>query len=107
MLQGEFEFILNDLGNPFRALAGSVVHVPPNALHTFKNVGSSAGKMVVLLSPGNLLDYFRAIGTLIKKESEKPDLNLVPDFTKLDVSKALELAPVHQVEFVLPDVIKN
>ncbi len=106
VLQGEFEFILNDLGNPFRALAGSVVHVPPNALHTFKNVGSSAGKMVVLLSPGNLLDYFRVIGTLIKKESEKPDLNLVPDFTKLDVSKALELAPVHQVEFVLPDVIK-
>lgn len=107
VLQGEFEFILNDLENPFKALAGSVVHVPSNALHTFKNVGNTAGKMVVLLSPGNLLDYFRAIGTPIEKESEKPDLSLVPNFTKLDVSKALELAPAHRIEFVLPEVIKN
>ena len=40
ILKGEFEFILNDLQNPFKALQGSVVHVPSNALHTFKNVGN-------------------------------------------------------------------
>jgi len=107
VLKGEFEFILNDLENPFKALAGSVVHVPSNALHTFKNVGNTAGKMVVLLSPGNLLNYFRAIGTPIKTDSEKPDLTLVPDFSKLDISKALELAPAHHIEFVLPEIIKN
>ncbi len=36
VVNGEFEFILNDLQNPFKALQGSVVHVPSNALHTFK-----------------------------------------------------------------------
>lgn len=107
LLAGEFEFVLNDLDAPFKALPGSVVHIPSNALHTFKNVGNTPGKMIVLLSPGNLLDYFRAIGTPFNNESEKPDLTLVPDFTKLDVAKAFEFAPAHQVEFVLPEIIKN
>ena len=58
--------------------------------------------MVVVLSPGNLLDYFRAIGTLIIDESQKPDLAKVPDFRKMDVSKVFEFAQAHEVEFVLP-----
>ncbi|MCW0483767.1 cupin domain-containing protein [Gaoshiqia sediminis] len=107
VLRGEFEFILHDLQRPFRAMPGSVVHVPSNALHTFKNVGGTAGKMVVLLSPGDLLDYFRAIGTPLKNESDEPDLNQVPDFSKLDIHRAFELAPIHQIEFELPGIVKN
>lgn len=37
VLEGKFEFILNDMENPFQILPGSVVHVPSNALHTSKN----------------------------------------------------------------------
>lgn len=107
VVEGEFEFILNDLMNPFKVLEGSIVHVPSNALHTFKNVGARTGKMVVLLSPGDLLDYFRVIGTKITDQSQRPDLSLIPDFRKLDVSKVFEFAPAHQVEFVLPEVAKK
>jgi len=102
VLEGEFEFVLNDLENPFKVLGGSVVHVPSNALHTFKNVGKTAGKMVVILSPGDLLDYFRVIGDPITDESQRPDLTKVPDFSKMDVSKVFEFAGAHSVEFVLP-----
>ncbi|RIH64644.1 cupin domain-containing protein [Mariniphaga sediminis] len=107
VLEGNFEFILNNVENPFKVLPGSVVHVPSNAIHTFKNVGNTPGKMVVLLNPGNLLDYFRAIGTVIKNAKDRPDLTLVPDISQLDLSKAFKLAPEHNIEFFLPEVMKN
>ncbi|MBP0904072.1 cupin domain-containing protein [Mariniflexile gromovii] len=107
ILEGEFEFILNDLENPFKALPGSVVHVPSNAVHTFKNVGISPGKMIVILTPGNLLDFFRDIGHTLKGADDFPNLNEVPDFSKLDLSKVFKYAPKHQVNFILPEVIKN
>ncbi|KAF5054868.1 Cupin domain protein [anaerobic digester metagenome] len=107
IVKGEFEFVLNDLQNPFKALRGSVVHVPSNALHTFKNVGNTPGKMVVFLSPGKLLDYFRVIGSKTDVNTELPDLTKVPDFSKLDVSKVFEYAAEHNVQFVLPEVITD
>jgi len=107
VVKGEFEFILNDIQNPFKALQGSVVHVPSNALHTFKNVGKTPGKMVVILSPGKLLDYFRIIGTTVNENTELPDLTKVPDISKIDVSKVFEYAPAHNIRFVLPEVMEN
>lgn len=107
VIEGRFEFILNDLENPFQALPGSVVHVPSNAIHTFKNVGSTPGKMVVLLKPGDLLEYFRAIGKPIRNDNNRPDLTRVPDISKIDLSKVFELAPLYNIEFLLPEVMKN
>ena len=107
VLEGRFEFILTDMENPFQVFPGSVVHVPSNAIHTFKNVGGTPGKMVVLLNPGNLLDYFRAIGTPIRNHHDRPDLTKVPDTSKIDLSKVFELAPLYNIEFFLPEVVKN
>ncbi|MCK3684560.1 cupin domain-containing protein [Maribellus sp. YY47] len=107
IVEGSFEFILNDIQNPFKAHQGSVLHVPSNAVHTFKNVGQTPGKMVVILSPGNLMDYFRVIGTTVEENTPLPDLNKVPDFTKMDVSKAFQHARAHNVHFVLPEVMEN
>jgi quercetin dioxygenase-like cupin family protein len=107
IVSGEFEFILNDLQNPFKALQGSVVHVPSNALHTFKNVGKTPGKMIVVLSPGKLLDYFRVIGTEITNETKVPDMTQVPDMTGMDVSKVFKYAPLHNVQFVLPEIMEK
>ncbi|MDF1550638.1 MAG: cupin domain-containing protein [Bacteroidales bacterium] len=107
VVEGEFEFILNDIQHPFRAMAGSVVHIPSNALHTFKNVGNTQGKMVVFLSPGNLLDYFRVIGRQLNGSADYPDLSIAPDFTELDVKKAFEFAPQYRVQFVLPEIMEK
>ncbi len=63
--------------------------------------------MVVVLSPGKLLDYFRVIGTKVDESTDLPDLTKVPDVSKLDVSKVFEYAAAHNVEFVLPEVMKN
>jgi len=107
ILEGEFEFILNDLENPFKALAGSVVHVPSNAIHTFKNTGQSVGKMIVIITPGNLMDYFRVIGRQLDGITDLPNLNVVPDFSKLNLEKAFKYAGEYNIEFILPQLIKN
>lgn len=107
ILEGEFEFIKNDLNNPFKAMPGSVIHVASNEIHTFKNVGKSPGKMIVLLTPGHLLDYFRAIGDTLEVETDFPDLKMVPDFTKLNVEKAFKHAAEHNVQFIVPKIAEN
>jgi hypothetical protein len=63
--------------------------------------------MIVLLQPGNLLDYFRAIGTPIRISNDRPDLTHVPDISKIDLSKVFEMAPLYNIEFFLPEVMKN
>lgn len=102
VLEGDFEFILNDLNNPFKAKPGSVIHVPSNALHTFKNVGSTPGKLLTLLFPGDLLQFFRAINEY-KDLGSLPDVSKVPDLSQMDFGKVFAKAAVHQVEFVLPN----
>ncbi len=107
ILEGEFEFIKNDLNNPFRALPGSVIHIASNEVHTFKNVGKKPGKMIVLLTPGNLLDYFRVIGDSLDETVDYPDLEKVPDFSKLNVEKAFKHASEHNVQFIVPKIAEN
>jgi hypothetical protein len=100
-MEGEFEFLLDDLQNPVRVAAGGVVHVPAQAVHTFRNVGPAAGKLLVTLLPGNFEQFFRAIGTPIA-EASVPDLNRPPDPASVDVPTLLATAPAYGLRFVLP-----
>lgn len=103
VLEGDFEFVLNDLNNPFKALPGSVVHIPSNAIHTFKNVGEQPGKLLTVLIPGSLLQFFRAISTY-RDLCSLPDVTKVPDLSQIDFGKVFSEAAKHQVEFILPEI---
>lgn len=105
IISGEFEFVLNDLTSPFRAVAGSVVHIPSFALHTFKNVGQTTGKMITIVTPGNLVNYFREAGKPVKDASDRPDLSIPPDLAALDPTKFFELANKYDINFYLPEVV--
>ncbi|TSJ34883.1 cupin domain-containing protein [Mucilaginibacter corticis] len=99
VLEGEFEFMLNSALIP--AKAGSVVHIPSNELHNYKNIGDKAGKLLNIITPGQLADYFHAVGQPVKSEADIADLNIVPDFANMDIGQALALAPEHAVTFHL------
>lgn len=103
VLEGAFEFVLHDVTTPFKAKAGSVVHVPSMALHAFKNVGDVPGKMVVVLGKGDLIDYFRTIGTPLTEQSQWPDLTCVPDLKTVDVKSAVESGERFNIKFDLPE----
>jgi mannose-6-phosphate isomerase-like protein (cupin superfamily) len=56
VLEGEFEFLNN--GDVVGVGAGSLVYVPRGNLHTYKNVGSEPGRMLVSQTPGGLHERF-------------------------------------------------
>jgi mannose-6-phosphate isomerase-like protein (cupin superfamily) len=51
VLEGEYKF-LDDDGRTMRVGKGSLVYVPKGNLHTYKNVGTTPGKMLVSQTPG-------------------------------------------------------
>jgi quercetin dioxygenase-like cupin family protein len=106
VVSGNFEFVIDDLTKPFRTKPGDVVKVPSNALHTYKNVGQTAGKLLTILSPGKLEDYFRAIGIPVTSANDIPDLSQSPDILNMDVTRAFALASEHHVTFFLSDMVK-
>ena len=56
-----------------RAPVGSVVHVPANDPHGFKNIGNSPGRMLVVYEPPDImLEFFDDIGILVKDISNPP-----------------------------------
>lgn len=54
VLSGSFEFSLGDISNPVQATQGDVVKVFGNAVHTYKNIGDAAGKLLTIATPGKL-----------------------------------------------------
>lgn len=99
VLDGEFEFMLN--GALIPAAAGGVIHVPSMAVHTYRNTGSKAGKLLTMATKGQLEDYFHAVGKKVQSDRDIPDLDLVPDFSTLDAGRFIALAPQYQVTFHL------
>jgi quercetin dioxygenase-like cupin family protein len=103
IIEGEFEFMLDTTQNRFRLPACKSVRIPSGAVHTFKNVGQTMGRTITLLLPGDLEQYYRAVGSTVTDERDIPDLSLVPDYANMDLHKAFALAPEHQVVFVNPE----
>jgi quercetin dioxygenase-like cupin family protein len=99
VMEGQFAFLLEDLHSPVRVAAGGVVHVPSQAVHTFKNVGATAGKLLVTLLPGFFEGFFRAVGTPVG-EGALPDLNQPPDLARVDLPAVLAAAPAYGLRFV-------
>jgi quercetin dioxygenase-like cupin family protein len=61
-LEGDFE-ILSE-GQWRRISVGEVVFAPRGFVHTFRNAGSTPGKIMVFVSPGGFENYLEEIGPL-------------------------------------------
>jgi hypothetical protein len=99
VLEGIFEFIVEDILSPVKADAGGVVHVPAHIVHTFRNAVNSADKLLVTILPGNFEHFFHAIGTPVGDSTIK-DMNLLPDLTAIDMASVLAKAPTYGLEYV-------
>jgi quercetin dioxygenase-like cupin family protein len=95
VLEGEFEFMLN--GALIPAKPGSVIHVPSGELHNYRNTGSTAGKLLTMITPGLLETFFHTVGQPVKTAADIPDLDLVPDFARMDAGQFIALAPQYKV----------
>lgn len=82
VLEGAFEFLYN--ARTIEATTGSFVYVPMGVLHTFKNVGTTPGKLLVNASPaGPHEKFFEEVGEPATDRSSPPVLEGPPDIEKL------------------------
>lgn len=62
VLEGEYEFLQNGVWS--KVDVGEAVWGVRNSFHTFRNVGSTEGRVLIFISPAGLEEYFEEISTL-------------------------------------------
>ena len=96
VLEDEFGFLGN--GCTIRAGAGSLVYVPKGNLHTYKNVGTTPGKMLVSQTPGGLHErFFEEIG-----QEAQDKFKPMAHEGLLDVERIVAIAAMYGIEIPPP-----
>jgi quercetin dioxygenase-like cupin family protein len=97
VLEGELQFHVDGLD--ITAEAGAWITLAKGSLHHFKNVGSTPARMLILVTPAGLEDFFLEVGReAVAGESEPAGP------TPADIQKLLETAPKYGLEIRLPPV---
>ena len=71
VLEGELEFVVGD--RTITASAGSVVYGPRGIAHTFRNVGPTPSRMVVLIMPAGFEKMVEEVGEPVMDPSSPPE----------------------------------
>jgi quercetin dioxygenase-like cupin family protein len=91
VLEGELLFHAD--GRSFTATDGAYITLARGSLHTFKNTGARPARMLVVVTPSGLEDFFLEVGS----EGVGP-ITPTPD----DIQKLVETAPKYGLEIRLP-----
>lgn len=73
ILEGELEFQIEEqtiVGTP-----GSFIHIPIGKLHSFTNKTETPVKVLILLTPGGLEEFFAEFGTKVESPLSRPAKN--------------------------------
>ncbi len=94
VLEGEIQFQAD--GSSFTATSGAWVTLAKGSLHSFKNTGSTPARMLVVVTPSGLENFFLEVGRdAIEGETEP----VLP--TPEDIQRLLETAPKYGLEIRL------
>jgi quercetin dioxygenase-like cupin family protein len=98
VLEGRYEFTLERDGQleTIEAGAGSVVAVPSNVAHTFKNATQGPARLLFVHQPAGLEEFFEEFGVPVDRVGEAPEDREPPDFGAM--AAALERNGVTVVE---------
>ncbi len=87
VVSGEVDFQIN--GETARATAGTTVYLPRNSPHSFTVAGNEPAKMLILLTPAGLENYFEELAQM---PSDEPP----------DMEKVIEISARYGIEFLSP-----
>ena len=98
VLDGEFEF-LDDDGSTTKVVGpGSVVYVPKGNLHRYRNTSETAGRLLVIHTPGGLRELFlEDTGEQMSSEVASPATGEPPDaerIVRIGVEYGIEIVPL-------------
>lgn len=95
VLEGEIEVTLRDTSS--RASAGQTINIPALAPHSFRNPGAHAARVLCLVSPAGLEEYFAAFGDPVAaRDTAAP--NLTPEELETRLKAAADLASRYRIE---------
>lgn len=95
ILEGTVEVTLR--GDTTAAGAGDTVNVPANAPHSFSNTSSESARVLCLVAPAGLEEYFAEFGDrLPSRSATAPDLS--DDQRRERMDRAMQLAPRYRIE---------
>ena len=72
--EGSFEFLVD--GNWKPLAPGGTLYLPKNAVHTFKNVGETEGRLLVATSPSGFETFFSQCAEVFQSP-EGPDMGKI------------------------------
>jgi quercetin dioxygenase-like cupin family protein len=70
VLEGEYEFMCD--GKTFTAKKGATIFAPRGVPHTYRNLGKTAGRLMVTLTPAGFEKFFEEVGALTPQQQEIP-----------------------------------
>ena len=91
VLDGELQFHAD--GRSFSATSGAWVTLAKGSLHYFKNTGSKPARMLIVVTPAGLEEFFLEIGRKTVEGESEP---VAP--TPEDIQKLVETAPKYGIE---------
>ena len=95
VLAGEFEFTVG--GQTQCLVTGQSLVAPRHVPHAFRNVGASAGRMIVVVTPAGLEKFFAEVGVPLPSADSPP---LEP--TAADLARLMEAAPRYGLTLLPP-----
>lgn len=81
-------------GQTIRASKGDFAHIPRGTVHTFRNDGETAARMLVVFSPAGMEKYMEEVFEPVRDRSAAP-----PPVTETLVARMIAAADKHGVEF--------
>ena len=93
----EGQIIFNVDGQRIEAKPGTFVNIPPNVLHSFKNETNENAKLIIVLSPAGLEQFFVETGLEVSNNSVKP-----PPLTDEEIQKLVSSASKYGMEIRPP-----
>ena len=94
VIEGEFEFTVD--GESVRVVSGGSLFARRDIPHNFKNVGADPGRLLIIVTPAGLENYFAEVGVRLPSR----DFNPVPP-SQEDIAKLISIAPHYGLELLL------
>jgi hypothetical protein len=95
VLEGELVFYLED--RSFTATTGAWVTLARHSLHYFKNTGAKPARMLIMVTPAGLENFFREVGREVI-EGEAEPVGPTPE----DIKRLVKAAPKYGIEIRVP-----
>ncbi|WP_071606619.1 nitroreductase/quinone reductase family protein [Luteipulveratus halotolerans] len=99
VLDGEFEMTFR--GEKHTIRAGETINVPARAPHFFHNAGDAPARVLCMVTPPGLEEYFTRWGQPLPDRTSPPDQTEAETRRALDI--AIELGPQYAIENLPPE----